>query len=914
VPCPAVVGRAHETEVLTEALTRALDHEGAFIFVVGEAGIGKSRLVNETTALAAKRGARVLRGRALPGSMGTAYRPLAEALLPVIGDLHDDGGELAGWLSVLSAILPIAPAGQGAEVGGPVAGEAVIQVLRWACRPSGGVMVLEDLHWADPETVALVEHLSDNVGRAPVLCLVTVRSEEAGPARDLVRRVRARRSASVLELERLNEAQVAAMVHWCGGDDARERATTLGEGIPFLIEELLVAPGVPTSFLESVGARLATLDEDDRRVLRAASAFGRHFDWRLLAGITGDDPAAIVDALERGIEVQLLSVEGDGFRFRHALTAEAVFRSMSPPRREALAAAALKTLDAEDAGSSSAGREIAARLAERAGQRERAGRLHLESAEDALARSALHTAASSLERAVELLDDLETRTRAQELLVDALARAGRVDDTLSVGADLLATLAANRAAAVHVRLAESATSASRWKVAAEHLTQASRLLDHRASPQLRASLAIQQAELALGTSELGVAELRAREAMDLAIPERLADCECASLQLLGRVARRSSLELATGWFRQGLEVAERHGLTMWRQRALYELGTISLLDRSEVEDLLAAQRLAGELGAMATVAVLDLEIAAGYAGLHDLDAQARHAESAIRRGTELGLDFVVAFAWHFVASAAILRGDREGAAAAAEASREVLSASRDIAGLLVGGCDLVGALLDEDRRAARELAAACAELLRGSDTAPPMHLRAAWPLLLAVDHEPAAMVAVEELEGAGVAVSRAGRGGLEMARAIVVGWFDPETAAARARNADSLLSFVPWWRHVVRRLTAEAASADGWSVPEGWMAESEAWFRAEGYHRLAGACRRLAGSAPEAVPVAWVELGITRREAEVLGLVIEGLSNKDIAQALSLSVRTIEKHVESLLRKTGTARRTQLARIAVGTT
>jgi DNA-binding CsgD family transcriptional regulator len=317
---------------------------------------------------------------------------------------------------------------------------------------------------------------------------------------------------------------------------------------------------------------------------------------------------------------------------------------------------------------------------------------------------------------------------------------------------------------------------------------------------------------------------------------------------------------------------------------------------------------------MATATMLDIELAAGYAGLHDLDAQARHAAAAVQRGEDLGLDLVVAFGWHFAASAALLAGDRQRAAAAAEACRAGAKGNRDVGGLLLGGYELVAALLDEDRDAARMLAAACANRLRGSNTAPPMHLRAAWPLLLAVDHEPEAMAAVTELEEAGLAVSRGGRGGLAMARALVAGWSDPAAAAVLAREADQLLTFLPWWQHVVRRLAGEAAARGGWSLPDGSLAESEAWFRAHGYQQLAAACGQLAGVTPEGVPVAWVGRGITRREADVLRLVVEGHANKEIAQRLYLSVRTVEKHVESLLRKTGTKTRTQLARVASTTT
>jgi DNA-binding NarL/FixJ family response regulator len=120
---------------------------------------------------------------------------------------------------------------------------------------------------------------------------------------------------------------------------------------------------------------------------------------------------------------------------------------------------------------------------------------------------------------------------------------------------------------------------------------------------------------------------------------------------------------------------------------------------------------------------------------------------------------------------------------------------------------------------------------------------------------------------------------------------------------------MPFWQSIARRIVAQAAAGDGWQIPEHWLREAEACLRGLGFSAPAEACRRLRG-ASTGVPPAWARLGITRREADVLALVIEGLSNRQIADRLYLSARTVEKHVEALLRKTGTTSRTQLALVA----
>lgn len=918
VPCPVVVGRAAEMATMTAALDAAVAGRGGVAFVVGEAGMGKSRLVHELAGMAIDRGAVVLRGRAVPGSSTAAFRPLAEALAALLPATELDDDELGPWLPALAGVVPtLALSATGVETSAPVRSEAILRLLHAASGQKGVLLVLEDLQWADPETIAVVEHLSDNLQRVPVLCVATVRSEEESAARDLVHRVASRRTAEVVELTRLNDAQVAAMVFNCASDatkDAIARVMELSDGVPFLVEEMLVSPGLPVSLADGVRTRLATLPESHRQVLLTAAAFGTTFDWRLLPMATGLDEAEVVDALERGVTSQLLAVEGEGFRFRHALTGEAVFQSVIPPRRRALAAAALAALDGTPDDGAGDRRQAAARLAERAGHSHRAGRLNLQLGEEALERGALHTAVVALERAATLLEGSEEQDVARERLVEALTHVGRVDDALALGQGLVERLPSERAAAVLLHVAGAGVTAARWELADRLLSEARELVKGSAPAGLQAELAIREAELALGTNDRVRAEHRSEAALVLSRRERLPEPECAALQLLGRCGRRSSIERAEAWFREGLATAEANGLPIWRMRALHEIGTIGLLERSEVDTLLEAQAAAESLGAMATAAILDVELAAGYAGLQDLDAEERHGRRAIRRGTELGLALVVAHGWLHVAGPAAMRGDAEGAEQAATAARASVPGNRDIEGLLVGACELTLVLIADDLAQALDAAERCTQLLRGSDSAPPAHFRAAWPLLLAAQQRADEVPdAIDELERAGLVVSGPARGCLTMARAAVAGRNDPELAAALAVDADRLLACVPFYRHISRRLVAAVAARDGWAVPDEWLPGTEEWLRSQGYGAVADSCAALSRRSPSGLPPEWSRLGVTPREADVLALVIEGCSNRDIADRLYLSVRTVEKHVESLLRKTGTRTRTQLARVATAT-
>jgi len=178
-----------------------------------------------------------------------------------------------------------------------------------------------------------------------------------------------------------------------------------------------------------------------------------------------------------------------------------------------------------------------------------------------------------------------------------------------------------------------------------------------------------------------------------------------------------------------------------------------------------------------------------------------------------------------------------------------------------------------------------------------------WPLLLAAEDDPRAGDALAEARALGIDVNRINRGFLATAEAILYGRRGDPAATTLVTSARNDLARYPVWRELALLFAAEAARRDGWGDPGGWLAEAAEGFERHGLGELAARCTALA-SPPAG---RWAGLGITSREAEVLGLVADGLANKQIAERLTLSVRTVEKHVESLLRKTGCASRTQLA-------
>jgi DNA-binding CsgD family transcriptional regulator/tetratricopeptide (TPR) repeat protein len=432
------------------------------------------------------------------------------------------------------------------------------------------------------------------------------------------------------------------------------------------------------------------------------------------------------------------------------------------------------------------------------------------------------------------------------------------------------------------------------------------LLDDEAGAGLLGQVAVREAELAMGMGDATAAVAHARAALKQAVPAGVPEVACEALLLLGRAARGSSLESAQQSFTEAAAIAEAHGLPVWRMRSLHELGTIAMFERGDPRLLLEAHDVAGQLGALATAAVLDLELCACFSISGDIDASVDHGLVAAARAEELGQRQVEAIAWVVLSTSYIERGERDEAIRSAARARRIAPADSMIDAFTILGVDGIIALLDEDRTAARAAFESGMTLLRDIAAAP-ASFRAIWPLLLAADGDARLPAAIAEVDASGVTVNRLNLGYLQLARAALVGRADPEAAGTLAAEGDANLAHGPFWQQLGRRLVAEAARDGGWADPSTWAAPAATWWAASGEHAIAAACRRLAGSAPRWV---FAELGVTRRESEVLALVHEGLANKEIAERLYLSPRTVEKHVESLLRKTGTRTRTQLATLA----
>jgi DNA-binding NarL/FixJ family response regulator len=614
--------------------------------------------------------------------------------------------------------------------------------------------------------------------------------------------------------------------------------------------------------------------------------------------------------------------DGDSFRFRHALTQEAVLAGLLPPERALLAGRALAAVEAAHPGLPGSWCRLAADLAERAGDAGRAGALLLEAGRRDLAVGALASAEHTLMRAGTLIspDDAVLHTPVDEALTEVFAMSGQVDRAIEMGRTLLARLGPGppsaRAAHLHLDIARAAIAGARWADAAASIEIA------RGCPGAGGAQADAcAAQVAVGRGQLAEADQLARAALRAAGRCGPPEVACEALEVIGRVARQRDLGDAERAFARAADVARAHGLQLWHLRALHELGTIDQLRTESVDRLLEARQLSVAQGALALTATLDLQIAAGLNKQFRADAAlaaARRSAAASRR-YHLG---ALPMALIFQATAHAIRGEYEDMEARIAEAVWLAPQDQDVAGCAWGHCRATFSLLAENLGEAHAQMTTGAGLLLSSPAAIAPPFLGLWPLLGAVlDRDaPDAAARVRSAHGARHVVVAALLG---YADAVLAGRHGehPKADAAFAAADAQMGPLVAWYRHYARRLAAEAALADGWGEPVRWLREAAAYFAGRGDNRVAAACRRLlrtAGAtvprlrtADEGLPGQLRGLGVTGREADVLRLVAQGLGNREIAAAMFLSPRTVEKHVASLLAKTG-LRRAQLAGYSAG--
>jgi DNA-binding NarL/FixJ family response regulator len=964
----ALVGRLPELDLLQEHLRQAATGRGGTVLVAGDAGIGKTRLVTELAARARAAGAQPLVGRCIDlVGAEVAYLPVAEALRRLTA--QEDVRALLASARELRWLLPATVTGEeptrrrggapGSQLG---LLEELLALLELAAAEEPVVLVLEDLHWADTSTLDLVALLAHNLAERRVLLLGTYRADELPGDHRLRRLVTGLLRAGVatrLELGPLGREELDALLQRRAPPRlppaASEAIIARSEGNPFFAEELLAAAGqgidLPHVLRDLLLQRIARLDPTTQQVLRVAAAAGRDVPYPLLPAAVDLPEGELRQALRAAVDHGVLVADqaAGTYRFRHALLAEAIYVTLLPGEREELHA----RLAVELARSP---QPVAAELAQHwaaAGRPTEALVASVAAAREAEAVFGLAEAAQHLDRALELwdrvpgaaelvgldlpallawtaevVDQTGAGTRAVELARRAIAlvaddpvRAALLHESLgrflAASGSYEAALAAFRAA-VDLVPAEPVTPARAHVLAAlgnalmlgwrhvesrevcEQALELARQVGARRS-ELRA-LGVLGVDLAyLGRTEEGLDCLweALRLAEDSGEPQDLGRAYILLTDVLTMLGRpRESVQLAA----TGIALARKHGrehgadivLVVNLIEALTDLGEWDEADRVGTAAIRAGgsqwpdQRLVVRAALDAGRGDFDrarADLQAALATVHD-DKRGRPAFDITRAELALWVR-----RWDD-AERAVDEGLRrlpaqEAALLRVRLCAQGLRAQAELAALARVGRDR-DALADRLRRALELLELARRAAVEAAAVTP---TAAAWRAVAEAEHDRV------------------------RAQPNPASW-EAAAAAWEALERPPVVAYCRWRQAEALVAAGEGAQADG-AVP---ARAAHAIAQRLGARPLQQELERLAQRArldlaPPSRPADQASglaelLGLTPREAEVLGLVARGYTNRQIAAALVISVKTASVHVSHILDKLDARNRVEAAAIA----
>jgi DNA-binding CsgD family transcriptional regulator/tetratricopeptide (TPR) repeat protein len=965
VVSPVLVGRDKELARLRAAVDRTLTGEAGVLLVGGEAGVGKSRLIQ--AALDRRTDVRVLTGGCIElGGEGLPLVPLVDALrtLARTTPAADLDQLLGPARPELARLLPELAGGDGPPaLAGSTAQlfELVLGVLGRIGTDRPLVLVVEDLHWADRSTLDLVAFLVRTLQGMPVLLVVTYRSDEVdrrSPLRPLLSTWERMREVEQVQLPRFSRAEVGIQVAAINGSrpdgDLVDLVYDRSGGNAFFVEEVLrslregaSADDVAPSLRDVLLARVERLSRPAQRLLQVAAVAGRWVPEPLLAEVAGGGEDEFFDALREPVDASLLIVDdtGRGYAFRHALTRDAVYQDLLPGQRVKLHTSYAQALD-RDPALAGDDASVSATLAVHwyaAHDLPRALAASVRAGRDAMAAFAPAEAQRHFERALEVWDSVpDAETWAGTDQVDVLRLA-----------------------------AHSANYSGDSSRALSLLEQALEQTDRDTEPE-RAALIVEQRANTLRVQGADVAGTKELETALTWLPDEPSAVRATVLASLAHGLQRLGDPGIAVAARAALEVARAVGARAEEASALITLGGVGsyLEDAAEGEAALReGLRIALEIG--------DHDKALrGYANLSDaLETRGKHqqAAEAARGGLELARRVGVARTFGaFLAGNLIEPLVRLGEwAEAEELAREHLATGvgdifaaslLELLGYVAACRGAVEEALDCVRRARRNLSesgdpqfthalayieadvhrargdlpGALAVVRDGLGQSSAWSIRYVWPLIwlgarIEADAATRARDLGERLPDPRLAPPAMPESTVGFSPAATA--YSLTTAAEHHRRDGE--PAVAAWRAAV---TAWEAAGDVWPLTYARFRLGEALCadgcREEAVEPLRAAARSAAslraqpvlddvqalarrarltldGRSPapateqEAVP-----FSLTDREREVLTLVAAGRSNGQIAAELFISPKTASVHVSNILAKLGVGGRVEAAAVA----
>jgi class 3 adenylate cyclase/tetratricopeptide (TPR) repeat protein len=433
----SLAGRSEELDLLVRRWERVRLGHGQLVQIVGEPGIGKSRLVEEFHARLGEAPHTWAEFSSSQLLQNTPLHPVAEWGRQRFGDADIPAGQRFADLENTLQLIGLDPAehapliAQLVDIPPPPGGIAdlppeelrrrqLAALTAWflaGARSQPVALAFEDVHWADPTSLDLMQALAERGARAPMLILATMRPEFRPPWS-------LRSHHSVISLSPLDPADVAQMVGELAARHALSKEVVEGVaertgGVPLFVEEvtrLLLERGVeggahaiPATLQQSLAARLDRLGEA-REIAQIGAVLGRDFSFALLRAVAAIDDRGLQSALDRLAEADLLIVEGAPpratYRFKHALIQDAAYESLLRSRRQGLHRRAAEILRDEPERAAAEPERIAHHFTE-ARLNDRAIEWWGKAGDQALRRSAFQEAIAHLGKAIAMADEAE---------------------------------------------------------------------------------------------------------------------------------------------------------------------------------------------------------------------------------------------------------------------------------------------------------------------------------------------------------------------------------------------------------------------------------------------------------------------------------------------------------------------------
>ncbi len=433
------VGRDMELGTLVDRWERAQDGEGQNVVVLGEAGVGKSRLVYQLHEHLTAVPHTWLECGATPYTEGSPFHPIIALVSQGLAFAPEDTaadklakvetglGDLvsAENVALLADFLGLPPPTR-LQLSPELQRRKTIDLLaQWNLSMSAAqplVVFVEDLHWSDVSTLELLGHLIAQSPMARVLLLATARPDFIPPWP-------ARSNLTTVQLARLTKRQARDMIAALAGTELPaatvDALVARADGVPLYVEELTKAmtesggahgvEAIPASLADSLMGRLDRLSAS-KEVAQRAAVLGRELAYPLLAAIAGMEEAALRQGLARLVDAEILFARGEPpaatYTFKHALIQETAYQSLLKRTRQQLHARVAEVLEERFPGRVAAEPEVVARHYEQAGLAAQAIGHYQRAGERATQRSAYEEAISHLRRALDLVAALpETRER-----------------------------------------------------------------------------------------------------------------------------------------------------------------------------------------------------------------------------------------------------------------------------------------------------------------------------------------------------------------------------------------------------------------------------------------------------------------------------------------------------------------------